>query len=136
MIQRQQTLWLLLSTIAALLCFMFPFATGKGLVNGLERDKELTAGSHIFLLVLTGATLVLSTVIIFLYKSRKQQMKLCLLGILLTAGLITVYVMQYNKLEKGTLALASVLPLIILIGYVMAYRNIRKDEKLVKSLDK
>jgi hypothetical protein len=29
-----------------------------------------------------------------------------------------------------------VLPVAVIAGYIMAWRNIRKDEKLVKSLDK
>ena len=65
MIQRQQTLWLLLATVAALLCFMFPFATGKIMEKGILADKELKADSNFLLLVCTGASLVLSTATIF-----------------------------------------------------------------------
>jgi len=136
MIQRQQTLWLLLATLAALFCFMFPFATGKGLEKGAEVDKTITAGSNFLLLLFTGASLVLSAVIIFLYKDRKLQMKLCLLGLLLSVVMIVLYITQINKLTKSTLALFCILPFAVSIGYFMAFRNIRKDEKLVKSLDK
>jgi len=136
MIQRQQTLWLLLSTITAILTFMFPFVTGKEIVNNMEADKVVDAGSNFYLLILTGSSLILSTVIIFLFKNRKEQMLLCLLGILLTAGIIMLYILQMNKLTKAILALYAVLPFITLVGYFMAFRRIRKDEKLVKSLDK
>jgi len=136
MIQRQQTLWLLLATVAAILTFMFPFVTGKELVNNMEADKVVDAGSNFYLLILTGASLILSTITIFLFKNRKQQMMLCLLGILLTAGIIVLYITQMNKLLKATLALYSILPFIALVGYFMAFRCIRKDEKLVKSLNK
>ena len=51
MIQRQQTLWLLLATLAALFCFMFPFATGKVMDKGIEVDKVLKAGSGFLLLI-------------------------------------------------------------------------------------
>jgi predicted membrane chloride channel (bestrophin family) len=136
MIQRQQTLWLLLATLAALFCFMFPFATGKGLDKGVEIDKALKAGSDFLLLIFTGASLALSGAIIFLYKDRKLQMKLCLLGLLLSVVIIILYISQSNKLTKSTLALFCILPFAIAIGYFMAFRNIRKDEKLVKSLDK
>ncbi len=136
MIQRQQTLWLLLATIAALLCFMFPFATGKVLEKGLVVDKELKADSNFLLLISTGVSLVLSTAIIFLYKDRKLQMKLCLLGLLLATCVIVLYILQLNNMTKSTLALFCILPFLVLAGYYLAYRNIRKDEKLVKSLDK
>jgi predicted MFS family arabinose efflux permease len=138
MIQRQQTLWLLLSTIAAILSFMFPFVTGRELVEKthMERISDVDAGSNFFLLVLTGASLILSSVIIFLFKNRKQQMQLCLAGILLSVLIIILYILQMNKLIKPTLALSCIFPFAIVVGYFMAFRNIRKDEKLVKSLDK
>jgi len=136
MIQRQQTLWLLLASAAALLSFMFPFVTGKVMENGVEADKVLKADSSFLLLICTGASLILSTAIIFLYKDRKLQMRLCLAGLLLAVIIIVLYITQMNKITKSTLALFCVLPFAVLVGYYMAFRNIRKDEKLVKSLDK
>ena len=136
MIQRRQTLWLLLASVAAVLTFMFPFVVGKEMVKNMLADKVVDAGSNFFILILTGASLVLSTVIIFLFKNRKQQMQLCLLGILLATGIIILYVLQMKKLSNTTLALSSVLPFLVLAGYILAFRDIRKDEKLVKSLDK
>ncbi len=136
MIQRQQTLWLLIATLAALFCFMFPFAIGKTMEKGIVIDKEIKAGSDFLLLVFTGGSLILSSAIIFLYKDRKLQIKLCLLGLLISVVIVALYILQLNKLTKSTLALFSILPFIIVICYYMAFRNIRKDEKLVKSLDK
>lgn len=37
---------------------------------------------------------------------------------------------------EPVLALSAVLPVIMLFSYIMALRGIRKDEQLVKSLDK
>ena len=146
MIQRQQTLWLLLSTVAAVLSFLFPFVTGK--INRASATptspnnqvildyQNITASSEFLILVLTIISAVLSSVIIFLYKNRKQQMQLCLVGILVSAGIIVLYILEVKKLTTGTLALSSVLPFLMLAGYFLAFRNIRKDEKLIKSLDK
>jgi len=136
MIQRQQTLWLLLSTIAALLTFLFPFVTGQVLEGTVQVFRSVDARGNFQLLLLTAASMIISGSTIFLYKDRKLQMKLCLLGILVTAGIITLYIVEMNKLSKATLALSSLFLVLILLGYVMAYRNIRKDEKLVRSLDK
>ena len=138
MIQRQQTLWLLLSTIAAILSFMFPFVVGGEVVgkSTVPVTLRLDAGSNFFLLILTGASLILSFIIIFLFKNRKQQMQFCLAGILLSVLIIVLYILQMNKLIKPTLALSCIFPFAIVVGYFMAFRNIRKDEKLVKSLDK
>jgi uncharacterized membrane protein len=115
---------------------MFPFVTGKGIEKGIEVYKVLKADSNFLLLVCTGASLVLSTAIMFLYKDRKLQLRLCMAGLLLATIIIVLYITQMNKMTKSTLALFAVLPFIIVIGYYMAFRNIRKDEKLVKSLDK
>ena len=138
MIQRQQTLWLLLATLSAILSFMFPFVTGGQIItkNTLPVVLPVDAGSNFFLLVLTGGSLILSSVIIFLFKNRRQQIQLCLLGLLLAILIVILYFLQMNKLIKPTLALSCIFPFAILVGYFMAFRNIRKDEKLVKSLDR
>lgn len=136
MIQRQQTLWLLLATAAAIFSFMFPFVVGDEMKSNLPVRTPVTAGENFFLLILTGGSIILSTVIIFLFKNRKQQMQLCLLGLLLSVLIIVLYILKMNKLVKPTLALSCVLPFAVVVGYFMAFRNIRRDEKLIKTLDK
>lgn len=136
MIQRRQTLWLLLATIAAVLSFMFPFVTGKEAIKNMQADKVIDAASDFFLLILTGGSIILSTVTIFLFKDRKMQIRLCLLGLLLSVVIIVRYIMLMNKLTNTTLALYAILPFVFLASYFFAFRDIRKDEKLVKSLDK
>ena len=136
MIQRRQTLWLLLATITAVLSFMFPFVTGKEAIKNMQADKVIDAASDFFLLVLTGGSIILSTVTIFLFKDRKMQIRLCLLGLFLSVVIIVRYIMLMNKLTNTTLALSAILPFIFLASYFLAFRDIRKDEKLVKSLDK
>lgn len=136
MIQRQQTLWLILSTAAAILSFLFPFVTGKGVHKGLETDMAIRGDSSFLLLICTVASTALSAITIFLYKDRKMQLRLCGIGLLLSVALIALYIVEMNQLTRSTLALFAVLPFVVLAGYFMAFRLIRKDEKLVKSLDK
>ena len=138
MIQRKQTLWLLLATVAAVLSFKFPFATGEKIVENTTMNQvvEITAGSNLFTIILTILSVVISTVTIFLFKDRKMQIKLCLLGFLISVGLVIVYFMQYKQLVNATPAIWSLLVVAIIVGYYMAFRNIRSDQKLLKSLDK
>lgn len=138
MIQRQQTLWLLLATIAGILTFMFPFAVGDKIVvnTSMKKRVDLVAGEDFFILILTIASICISAVTIFLFKDRKLQIKLCLLGFLISTGTLILYILGMNKLTGSTPALWAVLPVAVIISYFMAFRNIRKDEKLVKSLDK
>ena len=138
MIQRQQTLWLLLATAASVLTFFFPFATGEEAVLNTDMVKttEIIAGSNFFTLILTAVSAGLAFVIIFMFKDRKLQMRLTLLGILIAGITLALYILNMSKLTKATPALWAVLPAIVVISFFMAFRNIRKDEKLVRSLDK
>jgi hypothetical protein len=138
MIQRQQTLWLLLATAAAILTFMFPFAIGEELVQktAMRQRAEVIAGNNFFTLMLTIATIGISAFTIFLFKDRKMQMRLCLIGLLISVLILILYFMNMRKLISATPALWAILPVAVITGYFMAFRNIRKDEKLVKSLDK
>jgi uncharacterized membrane protein len=138
MIQRKQTLWLLLATLASIFTFMFPFATGEEVVEKtlMRQPTEIIAGSNFFTLLLTIASIGISFVTIFMFKDRKLQMKLCILGLLTAVIILVLYIMGMNKLIKPTPALWVVLPVATIAGYFMAYKGIRSDEKLVKSLDK
>lgn len=136
MIQRQQSLWLLLSTICAFLSYKLPFFSGtKEGVKNLTEKAILDGGSNFFLLVLTGISLALSLITIFLYKDRKLQLKLCIAGIILSILLLIIYFNEMRKLS-GSISLSAVFVFTILISYIMATRGIWKDEKLIKSLDK
>lgn len=136
MIQRQQSLWLLLSAAAAFLSFQFPFYTGDYLENNINQFKELEAGSNLFLLILSGLALLLAAVTIFLFKDRKTQLKLSVGGLIVSIIILVLYFVEVGKFVKGNFALTSVFAFAIFIGFVMAIRGIVKDERLVKSLDK
>ena len=136
MIQRQQTLWLILSAVASFLSFKFPFYTGNILEDNISRFAELDGGSTFFLLVLTGASILIAGIAVFLYKDRKTQAKLTITGIVIAIALVVLYFLQVKKFTSGNFALTSIFVFAVLIGYIMATKGIWKDEKLVKSLDK
>lgn len=138
MIQRQQTLWLLLAATAAVCGFVFPFAIGDTMINGTSEMKRATvdAGSSFLLILTNAAALIISAFTIFLYKNRQRQLLLCAGGILISVVLLILYIREMNALTKPVLALSAVLPVISIGAFIMAWRGIRKDDKLVKSLDK
>ena len=136
MIQRQQTLWLLLAAVASFLTFQFPFYTGTMVEDNVSKQAELEAGSNFFLLILTGLSLLIGAISIFLFKDRKTQFKLSLAGTFISVIIIILYVVQMKKFTQGNLALTSLFAVAIFIGFALASRGIWKDEKLVKSLDK
>jgi hypothetical protein len=63
-------------------------------------------------------------------------MRLCILGLLIAIGTLIIYILEMRKLISGTPAIWALLIIAVIISYFMAFRLIRKDEKLVKSLDK
>jgi drug/metabolite transporter (DMT)-like permease len=134
MIQRQQTLWLLLATIGAILSFRFPFYTGSP-VDNPNATEIIDAAQNFFLIVTTGSSAILSLVTIFLFKDRKLQIRLCLIGLAISILILVFYFLEIKKLN-GTPSLYALLVLVIPISYFMAFRGIRADQKLVRSLDK
>ncbi len=137
MIQRQQSLWLLLATICSILSFRFPFYGGASqnatATSGMM--STLYAGSTLFLILITAGSIFVSLVTIFMFKNRKLQLRLTIAGLLLSLGAIALYFLELKKLD-GVIALSSVFVFMVPICYFMAARGIWKDEKLVKSLDK
>ena len=137
MIQRQQSLWFLLAAVCSFLSFLFPFFGGanQNATSTSGTMSTLNAGSNLFLMILTGGSILLSLIAIFLYKDRKLQLKLAIAGLAISILTIVLYFSEMKKLA-GVLALSSIFVFIIPICFIMAARGIWKDEKLVKSLDK
>lgn len=136
MIQRQQSLWLLLSAVCAFFTFKFPFYNGTVKPEVTDKVPYIEAGSSFFLLVLTGASILLSLITIFLYKDRKLQLKLAVVGAVLSLIIIIIYFSETSRFVSGGISLSAIFVFAMLAGYIMAARGIWKDEKLVKSLDK
>jgi hypothetical protein len=137
MIQRFQSLWLLLAAIFAFLSFKLPFYSGSKLTNGVAQpDVRLDAASQILILILAGAVILLCFIALFLYKDRKKQLTMTIINIILSIALLAVYFSQIQKFQTGVLSLSCIFTLAIPIFLFLAARGIWKDEKLVKSLDR
>jgi len=133
MIQRIQSLWLLLASAAAFASYKFPYYSGTS-QKGVA-DHQLNATENFLLIVVTGIIAVLALFLIFLFKKRALQLRLCLLGILLEALLIFLYYRELRTFSTGTLSLTSILQSIIIIAFFLAARAINKDEKMIKESD-
>ncbi len=137
MIQRLQSLWLLLAAIFGFLTFKLPFYSGSQTIKGIiQPDVRLDAASQIFILVLTGAVILLCFIALFLYKNRKKQLTLTIINLILSIVLLALYFLQIQKFQTGILSLSCIFTLAIPIFLFLAARGIWKDEKLVKSLDR
>ena len=137
MIQRKQTLWLLLSTISSGLTFKFPFYSGV-VTPGVENvtGPELSAVDNLPLIALTAVIVLVSAVTIFLFKDRRKQIQFSILGLLMSIGLIALYWSYTSSFSAGNIAITAVLTLLIVIGFFFAIQGIRRDQKLIKDLNR
>jgi hypothetical protein len=134
MIQRIQSVWLLLAAVAASLTFKFEYYSGINLQH--PSLYKVNAAENIWTLLLTVAVSALALFTIFLFKKRKLQMRLCVLGILLEALLIFLYYSEIKNYTDGTLSFWAILHGIIVFLFFLAARGINKDERMVKDSDR
>lgn len=127
MLQRIQTIWILLSVLAA----VFLYITGQDVeVFG---NLPLISISSI-VLVLIGAFSLFS------FKNRKRQIMLNNISIIINALLIGILLYWLQNLSGGIdfpeKGIEPIFPLIAVICLFLANIFIKKDERLVKSVDR
>ena len=137
MIQRIQTVWLFLAALFAALTYKFPFYSGN-IVNkeNVHIFEKLKASSNFLLLMFTAGLVAGTIFITFMYKNRKQQMGLTAAAAGLSIINIILYFTELKKFISGNMSLTSVFALAIPVLLILAINGMRKDEKLVKSLDR
>ncbi|MEY3435638.1 MAG: hypothetical protein RL335_94 [Bacteroidota bacterium] len=139
MIQRIQSLWFLLASVAGFLTYQLPLWEGRLMENGI---KKFNATDNLLFFALTIAISILALATIFLFKNRQLQKKLSVIGILVSLGLIALEFYFVNdfkttlNLSESTWKPGALMPILIAIFFFLALQGIRKDEKLIKSLDR
>lgn len=137
MLQRIQTIWLLLAATCALLTLKLSFYSGNVLVNNQRQFNYLTAMTGgMLLMILTVTTAVAALIIIFLFKDRKLQLKLTLAAIALSIVNIALFISATNGYIEGNYDITAPVVIAVPVLLVLAARGIYKDEKLVKSVDR
>src|SRR5689334_14318616 len=135
MLQRIQSIWLLLAAGFNAITFRFPFYTGDWIKDNFLAVIDLNAKTTIWFGILTVVNAVLAIVTIFLYGDRKKQLWLTYLGTFLTAVLLTLYFLELKNFVGGSIAIWVIFYFAILLCYIFAAQGILKDQKLIKSLD-
>ena len=153
MLQRVQTVYLLAASVLMSLMLFLPLAEiaaeGTGIYKVLSKGWYITGGEIAELAMATWPVFILALVLtlapllnLFLYRSRKIQLRICIYSIILAFGLIGLiyyyFVVGFRQLDEPAYALRFplVLPAIFIILIYLAFRGIRKDEILVRSLDR
>lgn len=135
MLQRIQTIWLLLAGIAAILTFKLPYYTGTPQDGVTYTELNALNGGWPLILV-TVLVAVVAFIAIGLYSNRVLQLRLCVVGIFAEAVLLYLYFRKLGDFSAGTMALSSILHMCILLFFVLAARGINKDEKLVRESER
>lgn len=151
MIQRVQSLYLFFAVIGMALMLIFPIAK---LIGPEDLNYEylfygiVTAGdrgdlviSTIPLACLLFAIPLMSLITIFLFRNRVLQLRLCVFNIIWMAGaLILTWYYTYEagrSLDVEALfSFPAIMPLVSAILSYMAFRGIRRDELLIRSVDR
>lgn len=134
MLQRIQTVYLL---IAAIISSGLIFVLHLWVTND---DVVVYAKDNLLYVGLFLGSALLSIITIFKYKNRKSQFMLGRLNIILNFFLLGFFVYQSLMIsgetavsEKG---IGMLLPIVSIVFLALANKAIKKDEELVKSVDR
>lgn len=144
MIQRIQSIFLLLAGGASFGVLGLPFATTDKAENAsaLFADSIFNTQDNIALMVFFGIAGLLAIIDIFLYNNRPLQIRLGMFAFIANIiGLILGIALFFNDMQNvGTDniddGLGAYLPIVAGVLLLLAIRFIRKDEKLVRSADR
>ncbi|AEW86938.1 DUF4293 domain-containing protein [Flavobacterium columnare NBRC 100251 = ATCC 23463] len=133
MIQRIQSVYLLLAfVIMAVLPFVFPLWR--------EGSKDVYFMTNITYTIFFGLSTSLSLMSVLSFKKRQTQFVLNRLNMILNLILLGLFVYRTLNLSGGAQApvkgIGMFLPVITILLLVLANKAIKKDEDLVKSVDR
>ena len=136
MIQRIQSVYLLLVVIACVAYIFVPF----GLVKNADGTLETWAIKQVVPIMIAAIVVaVIAFASIFLFNNRKNQMKVVLVNIVLSVVLIGLFLFgltQHIGIQNYIFKIGAILPIFILLFNMLAYGSIKSDEALVKSMDR
>ncbi|MDR1455381.1 MAG: DUF4293 domain-containing protein [Tannerella sp.] len=150
MIQRIQTVYLLLIVAAMTAVLFLPLATVQA--GGISYTYDVL-GMHTSTVspeltypawalgALSVAVVLLALVAIFLYRNRMRQIRLCIFNAILLIGFYALFAFFLWNISAQSgfhfsVRFALSLPLVCLILNYLAIRNIGADEVLVRSLNR
>ncbi len=145
MIQRIQTIYILLAGLLTATLFKLKFA--DIIVNdelmtfaakGIFKDSEQVFNG-LPIMIFIGIITLLHIVIIFMYKKRIRQIRLLVFSIILQLGLFGIFFyFTYAGFDDAKVAfkIPVAFPVVAIILDYLAIRAIGKDEALVRSLNR
>jgi len=145
MIQRIQSIFLLLAAACAFCLFAFPFGTTEAPVanSTIYNDGVYNIQDSVALLALFCVAGGLAFISIFLFKNRKTQLLMGRLAIIANIiGFVMVIIFYMNSapelkdIQDSENLIGFSLPIAFLVFAFLSQRYISKDDKLVGSMDR
>lgn len=148
MIQRIQTIWLLLACLILILLIFIPLAgTSNGqyqvMISGVYQNmanKSTKVQATLPLLVFNIAVALLAFINIFNFKNRSLQKRFAYINILFILGLgILAFYATKNMPGQADMTVFKAglfMPVPAIVCCLLAVRGISADEKLIKSADR
>jgi hypothetical protein len=144
MIQRIQSVYLLLVIIISALLFLIPLFRLENTGSVLTAQVITTSFSittNSFLVILNCAIGGIAFISVFLYNNRTAQVKACNVNMIIICVVIGLLFYTADTLTNGMNQKAhyqagTYLPLLQLVFTFLAMRAIKKDEELVRSADR
>jgi hypothetical protein len=142
MIQRVQTLWMLLAALAAFLTLKFAFyggtlilENGTNTVTTMATDGSyhlLKATDNFLILILTSALGTGIFINIFLYKHRSIQIRIIIAAIIAECLIVFLYFRQTKLYSQGNFNIWAILHILIILFLIFAAKGIYNDSRLIK----
>jgi dipeptide/tripeptide permease len=140
MLQRKQSLWLLIAALLNAGVFYFGLYRYHIIENGVDTPRQIRVNDHLPSLLIALVMTLLPLVTIFMFRARKRQLTLCFVSILAVCSFITIALQRTKNLNAVPASesywIGTVLPVVSIVFLIMAMIGIRKDEKLVRSVDR
>lgn len=150
MIQRIQSIWLLLASLTLVMLLVLPIITktyeGKELwmlATGLYQKADKGTLKVTSYLPLAAATVLIALAAlfnIFLFRNRQLQKQICNVVIILTVMLSVWMVVVAQQIPGGLnnyqLNVGAFMPLLSILFCFLATRGIQNDERLIRSADR
>lgn len=143
MIQRLQSIFFLLAAGVFGAMFKVPMATSDTATAQFLSDKVYNVTDHPVLMVLSGLGALLALITIFLFRRRKLQLKLgyvlIALAILLPLSAFLLFTGESAQMAQSVQVrdqFGMFLPAVAILFAAMANYYVKKDDHLVKSMDR
>ncbi len=153
MIQRIQTLYLFFIVIISIVLFFTPlieFVNNESVFSlgilglNFQNQQNIITISTLPLIIINSMVILLSIISIYSFKNRNLQLKICKINLFLISSFLIFIVMYSNQIEEkiGSTALNTsfglgiLLPVLSLILTYLAIRGIKKDQELLRSIDR